>query len=608
MIALNFGTVAGLTGPEQKALDELVRVYSLHQAGNAEKEKYYEGHVALKDVNLGIALPQGIRNLEVGCSWGQKAVDVLAARSMFDGFVSSGGDNAVLNRLIADNRLIAEYGKACRDELKYGCAFATLSADTAIGCKIRFHSPATAAALWSGEKGRIACGLAIIDTVPDEHLTGVWQPRVVNLYMDNAVTVLRRRQDGWNVQRLPHRMGRPLMEPLIWNATSGKPFGRSRLKRSIRTLIDDYIRTVANATIALEFDTTPQKYILGVTDEQYDVLLSDKFKSYVGSLLAATSNPETGENPVFGQLAQGSLSPHTEKMRMTATQFAAATGLTVTDVGVVNDANPTSSDAILAQSQTLVLLAQQLNTGNGDALRTIAQMAQAILRNVPPGALTEEERNVMPHFKNPAMPSVAVTADAAIKIATAREEFASTDTFLEMIGFDQADIRRIRAQEQRVRGQKTLLEVEDEDEPATQQSDKEVFIICGAPGSGKTTYASQHHQPGDLIVDMDTIVAALTGDETAHPDYENILDVAIAVRTTLYNIIENGTGDWKRAFVITSSMNDGAVIALAKQLHATVHYMETTKEECKRRIANDKTRQDKELFYNLVDEWFKNHE
>lgn len=608
MIALNFGTVAGLTGPEQKALDELVRVYSLHQAGNAEKEKYYEGHVALKDVNLGIALPQGIRNLEVGCSWGQKAVDVLAARSMFDGFVSSGGDNAVLNRQIADNRLIAEYGKACRDELKYGCAFATLSADAAIGCKIRFHSPATAAALWSGEKGRIACGLAIIDTVPDEHLTGVWQPRVVNLYMDNAVTVLRRRPDGWNVQRLPHRMGRPLMEPLIWNATSGKPFGRSRLKRSIRTLIDDYIRTVANATIALEFDTTPQKYILGVTDEQYDVLISDKFKSYVGSLLAATSNPETGENPVFGQLAQGSLSPHTEKMRMTATQFAAATGLTVTDVGVVNDANPTSSDAILAQSQTLVLLAQQLNTGNGDALRTIAQMAQAILRNVPPGALTEEERNVMPHFKNPAMPSVAVTADAAIKIATAREEFASTDTFLEMIGFDQADIRRIRAQEQRVRGQKTLLEVEDEDEPATQQSDKEVFIICGAPGSGKTTYASQHHQPGDLIVDMDTIVAALTGDETAHPDYENILDVAIAVRNTLYNIIENGTGDWKRAFVITSSMNDGAVIALAKQLHATVHYMETTKEECKRRIANDKTRQDKELFYNLVDEWFKNHE
>lgn len=130
---------------------------------------------------------------------------------------------------------------------------------------------------------------------------------------------------------------------------------------------------------------------------------------------------------------------------------------------MVNDANPTSSDAILAQSQTLVLMAQQLNTGNGDALHTIACMAQAIARNVSLTELTEEESGVMAHFKNPAMPSVAVTADAAIKIATARQEFASTDTFLEMIGFDQADIRRIRAQEQRARGQALLMEMDDAD-------------------------------------------------------------------------------------------------------------------------------------------------
>ena len=148
---------------------------------------------------------------------------------------------------------------------------------------------------------------------------------------------------------------------------------------------------------------------------------------------------------------------------MIATQFAAATGLTEMDVGVVNDANPTSSEAILAQSQTLVLMAQQLNTGNGDALHTIACMAQAIARNVSLTELTEDERGVMAHFKNPAMPSVAVTADAAIKIATARQEFASTDTFLEMIGFDQADIRRIRAQEQRARGQALLMEMHDAD-------------------------------------------------------------------------------------------------------------------------------------------------
>lgn len=462
MTTLNFGNVQGLTPMEHKQLHKLADVYSYHQSSNAIKDKYYEGHVTLNDVNLGIALPQGLRNLEVGCNWGQKAVDALASRSMFDGFVGNGTAADIVSGIVDSNRLLAEYGKACRDELKYGCVFATLSADPVLGCRIRFHSPAASAALWSGEKGRIDCGLAIIDTVPDEKYLGTWRPHIVNLYTDESVIVLTEHGGVWYVDRHEHKMGRPLMEPLIWNATTGKPFGRSRLKRAVRALIDDYIRIVANATIALEFDTTPQKYLLGVTDEQYDSIMSDKFKQYVGSLLAATVNPETGENPVFGQLAQGSLQPHVDKMRMTATQFSAATGLTITDVGIVNDANPTSSDAILAQSQTLVLMAQQLNTGNGDALKTIIQMAQAIVRDVRLDELTVEELDIMPHFKNPAMPSVAVTADAAIKIASARKEFASTDTFLEMIGFDQADIRRIKAQEQRVRGQQLIVEVENE--------------------------------------------------------------------------------------------------------------------------------------------------
>ena len=460
---LNFGSVYGLSKTEQAQLNDLADTYNYHQSSNTRKDKYYEGHITLRDVNLGIALPQGLKNLEVGCSWGQKAVDVLAARSMFDGFVGSGGNLDTLAKLVADNRLVAEYAKACRDELKYGCVFATLSADADIGCRIRFHSPATAAALWNGEKGRIDCGLAIIDTVKDEHYEDTWRPTLVNFYTDDALIVLSGNGSFWTAERLPNRMGRPLMEPLIWNATNNKPFGRSRLKKPIRALIDDYVRTAANAAIALEFDTTPQKYILGVTDEQYDAIVSDKFKTYIGSIIAASPNPETGENPVLGQLAQGSLTPHVEKMRMTATQFAAATGLTVMDVGVVNDANPTSSDAILAQSQTLVLLAQQLNTGNGDALRTLARMAQAVARDCTLEDLTEEENDIMAHFKNPAMPSVAVTADAAIKIASSRQEFASTDTFLEMVGFDQADIRRIKAQEQRVRGAQVLMEMEDAD-------------------------------------------------------------------------------------------------------------------------------------------------
>ena len=450
--------IAGLVPAEQAVIRELLKVYEKHKSNNAQKDRFYEGRVSLGSVNLGLALPKGIEGLEIGCAWGAKCVDVLAAHSMFDGFVGSNGEDVPeIARIVEGNRLIAAYMVAARDELKYGCTFATLSADKALGCKIRFHSPQTASAIWDGERGRIACGMAIIDTVPDNESGDSWTPSLINVYLDYAVLVLHRGETGWTAERLPNPMGRPLMEPLIWNATSNKPFGRSRLKAPIRNLIKDYVRTLANATIALEFATAPQKYVLGVTDEQYDTITQQKFNQYVGSILAATANPDTGEKPTFGQLTQGSLAPHVEKLRMIATQFSAATGLTVADVGVVNDANPTSSDAILAQSRTLVGMAEQLNVGNGDALRTIALMALAIAGNTTVEQLDDAQKAIVAHFKNPAMPSVAVTADAAIKIATARPDFAGTDTFLEMIGFDQADIRRIKAQERLERGMQTLL-------------------------------------------------------------------------------------------------------------------------------------------------------
>lgn len=451
--------VYGITDQEREQLSDLVDIYNAHIVRNEIKNKFYEGNVTLQEVNLGIALPEGFRGLEIGCEWGSKAVDVLASRSIFDGFVGSNGEEvAEMRQIMMDNCMISEYAKACKDELKYGCTFATLSADPAIGCRIRFHSPATASARWNGEAGRIDCGLSIIDTEKDKTLQSVAVPSVLRFDTADAVIILRENDGNWFVERHPHIMGRPLMEPMIWNATPAKPFGRSRLKKPVRELIKGYVRTVANATIGLEFSTAPQKYLLGVTDEQFDAVVSNKFIQYIGSILAATPNPETGESPKYGQLQQGTIQPHVEMIRMLSTQFSAATGLSMTDTGVVNDSNPTSSEAIQAQQQTLILMAEQLNDSNGNSLRVIARMAQAIVRNVSMADLTEAENDVVAHFKNPAMPSVSMTADAAVKIVSARNEFASTDIFLEMLGFDQADIRRIKAQEQRARGSRVLTE------------------------------------------------------------------------------------------------------------------------------------------------------
>ena len=459
VLFMDVGQVIGLPPAERQMLQNLIEIYMSHNAKNWEKERYYEGNIPLSEVNLGIALPQSMRRLEIGCAWGSKAVDVLAARSMFDGFVDARGyQSQELANIVTDNDLITEYAKATRDELKFGCTYATLSADKTIGCKIRFHSPLTAAAHWNGEKGRIDYGFAVINSAPS-NASIAWEPTLINLYTEDAVWVLEKQNSLWKATGYNQVMGRPLMVAFRWNPTSSKPFGRSRIKEPVRRLIQGYVRTMANATIGLEFATSPQKYLLGVTDDQYDVVINDKFKQYVGSIIASTTNPETGEKPTFGQLAQGTIQPHVDMMRLLATQFSAATGLSVTDTGVVNDANPTSSEAIIAQTQTLIGMAEQLNQSNGDSLRIVAVMALAIANSVTMEELGEDRQNIIAHFKNPAMPSVASTTDAALKIASARQAFAQTDTFLEMIGFSQADIRRIKAEEQRSRGLAVLEEV-----------------------------------------------------------------------------------------------------------------------------------------------------
>lgn len=125
----------GLTDVERQQLAELINRFNYYSSRNALKRKFYEGHVTLGDVNLGIALPRDLRGLEIGCEWGAKTVDVLAGRSMFDGFVGENGQEAeLMTQIIKDNQLIAEYAKACRDELEFGCTFATLAADPEIGC------------------------------------------------------------------------------------------------------------------------------------------------------------------------------------------------------------------------------------------------------------------------------------------------------------------------------------------------------------------------------------------------------------------------------------------------------------------------------------------
>jgi hypothetical protein len=444
----------GLPTAERVVAAELVEIHAAHMAANVNKGRYYDQRVTAGECNLGIALPRDLRSFEMACCWPEKAVTALADRSRFDGFVGAKGQEMPeLDAIVRDNRLTSAYSMGVIDELKHGGVIVTLAANPLVGCSIRFHTFETGAARWNGRLQRIDAALAIIDT--DRNAAGETRPRTVNLYTDDATWVIERHpyaangRSVWHATRAANGLGRCMATVLRNQPTNSQPLGTSRITRSVRTLTRGYIRTMTLATIGLEFATSPQKYLMGVSDAQYDALINEKFARYVDSLMLGTVDPDTGQVPQYGQLAQGTLQQHVDMLRMLSTQYAAATSLSVTDAGVVNDANPTSSDAINAQNDKLIRRAEALNEFNADELRDVALMALAVKRNQSLSQLSEDDRDVMAHFLPPSMPNKATMGDWAIKVAQGDQLFAGTDVYYELQGFDKPTIARIQAQKRR---------------------------------------------------------------------------------------------------------------------------------------------------------------
>ncbi|MBR4687092.1 MAG: phage portal protein [Bacteroidales bacterium] len=444
----------GLGDRERAACAELVNVLYAHHESNALKKRYYEGKERPK--TLGISIPDNVR-LDVSCCWPEKAVTALRNRSVFDGYV--GGDAVdELSDIVRRTRLTSKYGKAVTSELVHGCVFGTVAAGLDGKARVNFHSAETASALWDNNAERISCGLAIIDGKKSNEDYG-YRPSVVNLYMDDATWVLRLGTQRWTAERHPHAMGRPMMEPMIYRADVDKPFGRSRITRAVMTLTDDYLREMERIEIQSEFYTNPQRYASGLSQDQLEALIKDKWNLVVGSIMGFTENPDTGGNPVIGQFQQMTMNPHIDYINSLANQFSGATNIPVSDLGVVQSTY-ISAEAVQTAAANLCIDAEALNASNGAALEAIGMMALAVDRNAALSSLTDGDMAATAHFCDPRKPSLVAQADAMLKAIQAVPKLAQTDYALEQLGVSQADIVRINSDVERAAGLADLTEFE----------------------------------------------------------------------------------------------------------------------------------------------------
>ena len=136
-----------------------------------------------------------------------------------------------------------------------------------------------------------------------------------------------------------------------------------------------------------------------------------------------------------------------------------------------------------------------------------------------------------------------------------------------------------------------------------QPMNKTIYIICGAPGSGKSTYVNQNATKDDIILDLDNILLEFTNGKI-YDSAEIYLEEAIKKRNYYLNNLNNMKAN--RVWFIVSAPTAEERKHWKEQLNGTIILMDTNINECLNRIRQDKRRSNNVIKYSIaVNKWFK---
>ena len=130
---------------------------------------------------------------------------------------------------------------------------------------------------------------------------------------------------------------------------------------------------------------------------------------------------------------------------------------------------------------------------------------------------------------------------------------------------------------------------------------RQVFLVYGAPLSGKTSWVEDNKAEGDLVIDMDSIWECISGcDRYIKPKRLNA--VAFKVRDTLLDCVKYRLGKWNACYIIGGYPLQSERERLCKELGAREIYIEATKEDCLSRLDERG-----EEWQQYIDNWFEHY-
>ena len=129
-----------------------------------------------------------------------------------------------------------------------------------------------------------------------------------------------------------------------------------------------------------------------------------------------------------------------------------------------------------------------------------------------------------------------------------------------------------------------------------------VYIVWGSPLSGKNTLVRELMQYGDIVLDMDALWQAVTG----QPEYikpNNCRFNVFKLRDDLMDQVKTRYGNWYDCYVIGGYPDKYERERLAQTLGAELIYCDSTREECLERL--EKSGKPKAWEKYILDWWEK---
>ena len=135
---------------------------------------------------------------------------------------------------------------------------------------------------------------------------------------------------------------------------------------------------------------------------------------------------------------------------------------------------------------------------------------------------------------------------------------------------------------------------------------KQVYIVYGAPCSGKSTWVRENATADDLIVDLDSIWQMISINKRYDKPAALKL-VVFTIRDDIYNIIRYRTGKWHTAFIITGGALKGDRERLQQRVGADdLIFIDTDKEECMNRLQTKGLTDSQQRDWSVyIDDWFE---